>query len=199
MPQAHLASGFAAGLGLVCDIEAKPSRPMVMTESNMWDCVQAHEVSALGEALREMEREGGWMCGGVGECVRTKQRSSSALKLLQAVKHTSCVSWLHSFMDQPFKDLSVLLQSCVVRRSTRTHVPRMARSCTAIPRPGAYRPRLAYSIRWSSFLYLVRLYDEGEALAAEAARDDLMREAAVELGDAFLVSRSTHALSWRAR
>ena len=92
MPQAHLASGFAAGLGLVCDIEAKPSRPMVMTESNMWDCVQAHEVSALGEALREMEREGGWMCGGVGECVRTKQRSSSALKLLQAVKHTSCVS-----------------------------------------------------------------------------------------------------------
>jgi hypothetical protein len=145
-----LASGFAAGLGLVCDIEAKPSRPMVMTESNMWDCVQAHEVSALGEALREMEREGGWMCGGVGECVRTKQRSSSALKLLQAVKHTSCVSCnkfshfrqkkqlLHSFMDQPFKDLSVLLQSCVVRRSTRTHVPRMARPCTAIPRPGAY-------------------------------------------------------------
>jgi hypothetical protein len=48
-------------------------------------------------------------------------------------------------------------------------------------------------------LYLVRLYDEGEALAAVAARDDLMREAAVELGDAFLVSRSTHALSWRAR
>ena len=120
MPQAHLASGFAAGLGLVCDIEAKPSRPMVMTESNMWDCVQAHEVSALGEALREMEREGGWMCGGVGECVRTKQRSSSALKLLQAVKQL-----LHSFhgstLQRPFSLASVVRRACVVPRELMRH------------------------------------------------------------------------------
>ena len=100
------------------------------------------------------------------------------------------VSWINP--SKTFQ--SCFSRASCMRRSTRTHAPRMARPCTAIPRPGAYRPRLAYSIRWSSFLYLVRLYDEGEALAAEAARDDLMREAAVELGDAFLVSRSTHAL-----
>ena len=121
MPQAHLASGFAAGLGLVCDIEAKPSRPMVMTESNMWDCVQAHEVSALGEALREMEREGGWMCGGVGECVRTKQRSSSALKLLQAVKQLLHSSFHGSTLQRPFSLASVVRRASFHENSCATH------------------------------------------------------------------------------
>jgi hypothetical protein len=71
-----------------------------------------------------------WWRGRVCANEATKQQRSETV---QAVKQL-----LHSFMDQPFKDLSVLLQSCVVRRSTRTHVPRMARPCTAIPRPGAY-------------------------------------------------------------
>ena len=134
-----------------------------------------------------------WWRGRVCANEATKQQRSETVAGCETTV-ALVVSWIN-----PSKTFQFLLQSCVVRRSTRTHVPRMARPCTAIPRPGAYRPRLAYSIRWSSFLYLVRLYDEGEALAAEAARDDLMREAAVELGDAFLVSRSTHALSWRAR